>query len=48
MITKLEREIARLRPDLSAYQVHELALDIECYWIESCLDDVLEATEGTS
>lgn len=45
MELKLEREILRLRPELSVKDVEQLALDISQYWIESCLPDVLEASE---
>jgi hypothetical protein len=45
MELKLEREILRLHPELSLSEVHEKALDIADYWIESCLPDVLEASE---
>jgi len=43
MQTKLEQEIMRLKPELDAEQVHNLALDIGEYWIDGCLPDVLEA-----
>ena len=42
----LEREIMRLRPELTVEQVHEKALDIAEYWIDGCLPDVLEADEA--
>lgn len=43
MQLKLEREILRIRPELSVEQIKELANDVADYWIESCLPDVLEA-----
>lgn len=43
MQLKLERKISELNPQLTVAQVEQKALDISEYWIDSCLEDVLEA-----
>ena len=45
-VTKLQRAIQRLRPNLTANETVALAAEIEGYWINDCLEDVLEATEA--
>lgn len=45
MKLELEREILRLKPELSVKEVEKLASDIASYWIYECLPDVLEANE---
>lgn len=45
MELQLANEILRLRPQLSVDEVLEKARDISSYWIEACLEDVLEASE---
>lgn len=45
MQLKLEREILRLNPELSVKEVEAKAQDIFEYWVEACLEDVLDSTE---
>ena len=43
MQKRLEQEILKLNPNLSLGEVEEKAKDILEYWIDGCLQDVLEA-----
>lgn len=43
MELKLQREILRLNPELTVAQIKAKAEDVFTYWIENCLEDVLEA-----
>lgn len=45
MELELQREILRLRPKLSIKEVEAKAQDIFYYWLDNCLEDVLEASE---
>ena len=45
MELKLQRRILELRPELTVTQIQELSDDIAEYWIDGCMEDVLEATE---
>lgn len=44
-MNKLEKELLRLKPELTVEQIEELAADIMEYWIDACLPDVLEANQ---
>lgn len=44
MELKLQREIARLRPELTIKQIEEMARDFFEYWVDGCIEDVLEAS----
>lgn len=41
----LQREILRLKPEYTVEQVEEKAKEIFNYWVDSCLEDVMEAED---
>lgn len=42
MELKLQREILRLRPELTAKAAEDIASDVFYYWVEGCLEDLLD------
>ena len=45
MELKLQRELFRLKPELTIEQLQTMSHGIADYWISQCLPDVLEAGE---
>lgn len=44
MELKLQRRLMELKPELTVNQLKEQSEEILEYWIDACLEDVLEAS----